>query len=89
MEGGGGVNPYRGVVYRMGGGKPCFSLMMYGFCSNNAIYLASLSSYYFFFFYLLMRLLLFRIKSQPNVAYQSVVYKKHLTLFCSLLNVKK
>ena len=25
------------------GGKHCFSLVMYGFCSNNALYIASLS----------------------------------------------
>ena len=29
-----------GVIYigKGGGGEKCFSLMMYGFCSNNALY---------------------------------------------------
>ena len=30
-------------VYKMGGGKVCFLLVRYGFCSNNALYSASLS----------------------------------------------
>ena len=30
------------VVYRKGG-KHCFSLVIYGFCSSNALYSASLS----------------------------------------------
>ena len=37
-----GGNPFRGFVYRMRV-KHCFSLIMYGFCSSNAFYLASLS----------------------------------------------
>ena len=37
-----GGKPYRGFVYRREG-KHCFSLMMYAFCSNNALYAASLS----------------------------------------------
>ena len=37
-----GDNPFRGFVYRMRI-KHCFSLIMYGFCSSNAFYLASLS----------------------------------------------
>ena len=37
-----------------------------------------------------MRSLLFRIKSQPGVAYESVAYKKkNVTLFYNLLNIKK
>ena len=52
---------------------------MYGFCSN-ALHSASLS---------FRILLLFRIKSQPGVAYESVVYKKKgLMLIFSLLNMK-
>ena len=36
-----GGNPFRGFVYRMRI-KHCFLLIMYGFCSSNAFYLASL-----------------------------------------------
>ena len=38
----GGCSPYSEVVYRKGG-KHCFSLVIYGFCSSNALYSASLS----------------------------------------------
>ena len=33
----GGCSPYSEVVYRKGG-KHCFSLVIYGFCSSNALY---------------------------------------------------
>ena len=60
------------------GGKHCFPLMMYGFCSNNALYSTSLAFTIFFltfnsFWYL--KLLLFEIKSQPVDVYESVAYK--------------
>ena len=38
-----GGNPYRGFSIEGGGGKHYFSLMMYRFCSNNALYSRSLS----------------------------------------------
>ena len=59
------------VVYSKKG-KLCFSVVMYGFCSSNALYLASLS----FTFRHLEGLVLFQIISQPSVAYKSVVYKR-------------
>ena len=47
--GGGGVsNPYKGLVYRIGG-KACFSLMIYEFCSSNALYFVSPSFTMFIF----------------------------------------
>ena len=36
-----------------------------------------------------LRLLTFRIKSQPGVAFKTVSYKKRVALFCSCLNMKK
>ena len=63
-----GGSPCRGIVYRKGG-KHCFSFVMHGFCSGNAPNSASLS---------FRMLLLFRVKSQPGVAYKSVVYKKNV-----------
>ena len=56
--------------------------MMYGFCSSNALYSANLS--YTMFIFILTPfdtwysfwLLLFWIKSQLGVAYQSIFYKK-------------
>ena len=68
-------NPYRRVYSK--GGKHCFLLMMYGFCSNNGVYLASLSFAMFIFFYILVRLL-FQIKSQPDLPYESVGYIKRM-----------
>ena len=46
--GGGGVIHIEDVYSK--GGKHCFLLMMYGFCSNNGVYLASLSFAMFIFF---------------------------------------
>ena len=46
--GGGGSNPYKGLVYRIGG-KACFSLMIYEFCSSNALYFVSPSFTMFIF----------------------------------------
>ena len=65
----------------------CFSLVIFRFYSNNAIYLASLSFALFIFLlncFWYQRLLLFRVKCQPGIAYKSVAYKK-----CSILNLKK
>ena len=74
-------------------GKHCFSLIRYGFCRGNALYSASLSvrmCIFLFDSFWCLRLLLFRIKSQPGVAYKSVVYKKkHVSLIFSLLKMKK
>ena len=56
----------RRVVYRKGV-KHCFSLVMYRFCSSNALYTENLSKIF---------QLLFQIKSQLGVAYKSVNYKK-------------
>ena len=80
-EGGGGrgCSPYREIVYRKGG-KHCFSLVMYGFCSSNALYLASLS----FSMYLL-----FQVNSQSVVACSSVDYKKAFNAVLSPLKMKK
>ena len=46
--GGGDSNPYKGLVYRIGG-KACFSLMIYEFCSSNALYFVSPSFTMFIF----------------------------------------
>ena len=46
--GDGGSNPYKGLVYRIGG-KACFSLMIYEFCSSNTLYSVSLSFTMFIF----------------------------------------
>ena len=48
LGGGGGSNPYKGLVYRIGG-KACFSLMIYEFCSSNALYFVSPSFTMFIF----------------------------------------
>ena len=40
---GGGGCPYRGVVSIEEVSKHCFSLIWYGFCGSNALYLASIS----------------------------------------------
>ena len=48
VGGGGGSNPYKGLVYRIGG-KACFSLMIYEFCSSNTLYSVSLSFTMFIF----------------------------------------
>ena len=37
-----GGNPCKGVVYRRGRRKHCFSLVIYGFCSNKSHYSTSL-----------------------------------------------
>ena len=63
----GGSSPYSWRGANRKKVKLCFSLVMYGFCKSNALYSSSLS---------FRILLLFRIKSQPGVAYKSVVYKK-------------
>ena len=47
-RGGGGSNPDKGLVYRIGG-KACFSLMIYEFCSSNALYFVSPSFTMFIF----------------------------------------
>ena len=44
-----GGSPYRGVVYRGGGGKHCFPLIVYEICSSNALYSACLSFRMFIF----------------------------------------
>ena len=38
-----------GLSIEEGGGKHCFSLIIYGFCSSNALYSASLSPRMFIF----------------------------------------
>ena len=64
--------------------------MMYGFCSNNALYSACLSFTIFFSFNSFWhRRFSFEIKSQPVDVYKSVGYKEHIILFHSLLNMKK
>ena len=68
-------------------GKHNFLLLMYGFCSNNALYSVSLPfhlQYFSFNYYWELGLLLFQISFQSGVA-----YKKHVNLFCVLLNIKK
>ena len=62
--------------------------MMHGLCSNNALYSANLSfAMFFFWLILILELLLFWMKSQPGVAYESIAYEKHM-LFYGLLNMK-
>ena len=64
-----------------GGCKHCFSLIRYGFCKGNALYSASISFRMFIFLltpFGTWECYFFRIKSQPGVAYKSVVYKKSM-----------
>ena len=75
-------SPYRGVVYRKKS-KLCFSLVMYGIGSSNALYPASLSCRMFII------ISLFRIKPQSGVVYKSAVFKKHLTVLLSFLKLEK
>ena len=56
------------------GEKYRFLLVMYGFCSNNALYSAGPSIIMFIFLLLTPRLLTFRIKSQPGVANEIFFY---------------
>ena len=54
--------------FSIGVGKHCFSLVMYGFCSDNALYSASLwfimfNSFWYHKFY-------------PGVAHKILAYKK-------------
>ena len=65
----------------IGGGKHCFSLVTARFCSNNALYSASFS--------FTMLIFLLTIDSQSDVTYKDVAYKKHVALFCILLNIRK
>ena len=67
-----------GGVYRKGG-KHCFSLVMYGFCSSNVLYSASLSFRMFIIISDLSLVLLIKV----------LIIKKHLMLFFSLLKMKK
>ena len=74
VGGGRGGNPYMGIAHRRV--ENCFPLM-YGFCSNNALYSGSLYSiYYSFNSFWYMRLLLFQNKSHPVDVYKSDPYKK-------------
>ena len=93
-----GGSPYRwrgGGSVEGGGGKHWFLWKIYGFCSSNALYSASLSFRMIIFILILFNLylldfLLFWMKSQPSVAYKSIFFKKkHVTLFFSVLKMKK
>ena len=76
-------------------GKQYFSLVMYGFCSNNTFYSASPLSFMVFIFVLTPFdtwdwMLLFWIKFYPGKAHKIFTYnKKHVKFFCSLLNIKE
>ena len=86
-----------GVVYRRGGrgeggGKNCFSLMMYGFCSNNALYSTSISFTMFVFRFILFdtwHYYFFGSNFGLVSPIKVLFIKKHETLFCSFLNMKK
>ena len=74
------------------GTKQCFPLMMYGFYSDNALYLGSFSFAVFIFtlshfdtsfcYY-------FESSLSVLIYIKVLLIKKHKILFCSLLNMKK
>ena len=69
-----------GVFTEGGGCKYYFSLVMYGFLGNIALYLERLSFIMFISFWM---------KSQPGVASWNISHKKLVMLFCSIINLKK
>ena len=73
-------------------GEQCFPLVMHGFCSNDAIYSASLSFTLFIFLLTLFDTFsCYYFKSDLSLLMHVKVLfiKKHIILFCSLLNMKK
>ena len=69
-------------------GKQCF-LLIYGFFSNNTLYLASLSFRMFILTPFDTWEWFFQIRPQSGVAFWVLLLgKKQVTFFCSLLNMK-
>ena len=73
------------------GGKHCFPLMIYGFCSSNVLYSASLS--FKIFIFLIVPSDTWDCNSfKSNLSlliYIKVLLVKHITLFCSPRNINK
>ena len=65
-----------GLSIERGQSKHCFLLITYGLSSSNALYSVSLSFRMFIFLLTPVdTFLLFQIKSEPGVAYKSIVKK--------------
>ena len=74
------------------GTKQCFPLMMYGFYSDNALYLGSFSFAVFIFtlsHFDTWHCYYFESSISVLIYIKVLLIKKHKILFCSLLNMKK
>ena len=72
-------DPEMGVIFKRGGGKHCFSLVMYEYFSNNPLSSACLSFMFILFKLILIpETVIISNRSSPGVAYKSVAYKKSM-----------
>ena len=76
-------NQKGGLRFFKNGGFQCFSLMIYRFCSNNALYWAS------FFLLNPYKIYIWNYISAWCGIWKCCLYKENMSLFCSPPNMKK